>query len=122
MSKTSISNFPVNVGKFRREVERRGLTITRVSQDMGRNNCYISKKLQTGFFNVQDAIALDTLYHISRDLYEERNLPAVKEPEEPIDLPSPVVVNVDIDYDKLYDTIFNAVGRAFTKALAGEVK
>lgn len=99
--------------KFETELTKRGLLKTVLSKEMGFNHTYIGKQVNNGKMRLNTVNYLKGVYNIDPDLYtvKEETPPETIEPKECI---------VPIDYDKLYETIYNAVYMAVKKAWENE--
>lgn len=99
----------IDGNKLKKELLRRGLTMSEVSKEMGFNESYLSNHVTSGFTSLETVKMLESLYHIKYESYQ----PDRFEPEQ-YELIQPVQESkVDIDYGELEKIIY----RAFYKAL-----
>lgn len=120
MSRPSSTNFKINAEVLEEEFKKRNLSRGDVSEKMGRTRCYLTKKLPQGILNGGDAMLLDALFNIPRELYEVKEVEEAKENVQAVSKDTEkqeVVVNLEVDYAKLYETIYNAVYNGTKKAL-----
>lgn len=116
----------VDKTKMDRILEKRGLSYSDVAREMGRSPKYLSNKVRDpGYITLPDAKFLKVMYGITEDEYAPDPKP-VKEnkidiPEIPVedlvDVPA-YEIELQIDYGKLHNVIFDAVYQAVKKAWA----
>lgn len=123
MSKPSPRNFAVDVNAVDAELKKRGLERCDASEQMGRTRSYLSKKLSQGTFSPTDEMMFDILFNIKRESYELKDEKAEQvvdaQPAQEVPMvaqPQEITVTLEIDYDKLYKTIYSAVYEAARKA------
>lgn len=97
----------VNPDKLSRELEKRNLTKTIASREIGFCDSYISQVMQRGVISKVAARALENTYNIRLVDYE------LKETA-PVAPPTPV--QLELDYVKLRNIIYEAVYSAVKKA------
>lgn len=123
MPKPSPRNFAVDVKAVDAELKKRGLERCDASEQMGRTRSYLSKKLSQGVFSPTDEMMFDMLFNIKRDSYElkeEKEEQVVNEqPAQEVPMvaqPQEITVTLEVDYEKLHKTIYDAVYEAARKA------
>ena len=116
MSRTSITNFLVNVEYLRNWFDEHGIILADASASIGRSKSYLSHKLSDGVFNESDALLLEAKFGLKKSEYE-LTMADVQyvENAECKEAPKPVA----LDYDKLYQTIYAAVVEGVKQALEG---
>lgn len=101
---------PIEWARLEREFEKRGMTASEIAVELGYARGYFAgRKSEKNTLPTAVIRMLDKLYDIRYDEYK----PVEKE-EVPVSEP-PVIVQVQIDYDKLHDHIFDAVYQAMSK-------
>lgn len=121
MSRTSVSNFLVNVEYLRNWFEEHGVILADASASIGRSKSYLSHKLMDGVFNESDALLLEAKFGLKKSDYELKASDVFKDKVQFVEgmeyeeAPKPVV----LDYDKLYQTIYSAVVEGMKQALEG---
>lgn len=118
MSRTSVSNFLVNVEYLRDWFDEHGVILADASVSIGRSKSYLSHKLSDGVFNESDALLLEAKFGLKKSEYELKTSDVFKDSgleihSEPVG--QPFVFN----YDKLYQTIYSAVVEGVKQALEG---
>ena len=102
----------VDKEKFIAVLEKKGETLLSAGNKIGRAQGYFSKRLSRyNAINTTDAIALEAVLGIKRKDYEQ----VEKEEPKPVTTQS-TEVKVEIDYDKLQKTIYEAVYGAMINA------
>ncbi len=106
----------INGDKLRKLIEDRKLTNRQVSADIGYSSWYISNCISRGYIGTPAIKLLEKLYNIKYDDYK------IEEPEieeEPVvETETETVNQIPFDYDKLRETIYDAVYWAVKKAWA----
>lgn len=108
MAKTKI--YLVNPDKLSCELEKRNLTKAIASREMGFCDSYISQVMQRGVISKVAARALENTYNISLADYELREA-APATPVAP-----PASAQLELDYVRLRNIIYDAVYSAVKKA------
>lgn len=118
MSRTSITNFLVNVEYLRNWFEEHGIILADASTSIGRSKSYLSHKLMDGVFNESDALLLEAKFGLKKSDYELKASDVFK--DSGLEFHNePVVQPFVFDYDKLYQTIYSAVVEGMKQALEG---
>ena len=99
----------VNPDKLSRELEKRGLAKATASREMGFCEAYLSQVMQRGVISKVAARALESTYNIRLVDY------ALKEATPELVAP-PAPVQLELDYVKLRNIIYDAVYSAVKKA------
>lgn len=116
MAKTwSQKEFAINTEALRSELAKRGMSLKAASLEMGHSDAYLSTKMRSGKVHETDAKILEMMFHIPRSAYEI--VEPEPEKENPVEQEAPTpVVEVNIDYEQMYKTIYSAVFAAVKEA------
>ncbi len=105
---------PVVWSKLEREFEKRGMTASDVARELGYSKGYFAgRKNENDTLPVAVVRMLDKLYDIRYDEYKPTDSDMDTKP-----VYEPVPLQVEIDYQKLHDCIYDAVYQAVKKAWA----
>lgn len=107
MSKTII--YRINPDKLSRELEKRNLTRVAASREIGFSDAYFANVMRKGVISKAAAKALDNAYNIRLADYKLEEVPL-----EPVAHPAPI--QLELDYVRLRNIIYEAVYSAVKKA------
>lgn len=101
---------------LRRELEKRNLSMTDVSKELGFAKSYISKVINLNLCNVPTMKLLEVTYNIKPENYEYKEPEPETEPISIEELETEEIVS-QIDYKEFYKTIYGAVYHAMQDVL-----
>ena len=102
--------------KFRREFEKRGLSMRKVAIELGYRGDYFSSCYNNSRISKVAALFLQTKYDIRVEEYEAKDEEPAPNPVHAPEVPS--VPPFEMDYDRLYNLVYESVYRAVKKAWA----
>ena len=114
MAKTSM--IQLVPAKLRREFEKRGLSMKEVAIELGYGGDYFNNCCNRLRISKMAALSLQTKYDIRVEEYE-----ATEEEPAPVTVPAPDIPSAppfELDYDRLYNLMYEAVYQAVKKAWA----
>lgn len=108
------SGTPINADKLRKEIAKRGMTLTAASEEIGRASNFLSHTLSSGLIGKDTIVILDKLYNIPIDAYKA---------EEPKTVTAEITTEARqektaIDYNELYKVVYSAMYNATKKILS----
>lgn len=112
--------FQIDPDILRAEFQKRGLTLSSASLEMGHCDSYLNAKFNARQMHENDAKLLELIFHIPKSLYEvvEKAVEkTAKEPVEEVETEEKQAAPANaIDYETLYKTIYSAVFAAVKEA------
>ena len=112
--------FPIDGEKLRKEITRRGMTLSEASKLIGRGCSFLNHHLSAGYTNMPTILILEKAFNLPYDAYK----PDIPEPEpEPPkehedELPGQMVFQLpNMNKNDLWKLIYTAVYEATKKAL-----
>lgn len=106
---SNMKTYIVNPDKLSRELEKRGLAKATASREMGFCESYLSQVMQRGVISKVAARVLENTYNIRLADYELKGTA-------PTPVAPPAPVQLELDYVKLRNIIYEAVYSAVKKA------
>lgn len=107
---------PINEQKLRREIEKRGLTLVQVSQDMGRGKSYMNHVMSDLKISEPTVVQLKLLYNLPYEAYEPDKEPEPEPEPEKLDGQMEFKLPPMIGKKELWEIIYTATKKALEDA------
>lgn len=104
---------PIDGEKLRKELERRGLTLTETAERLGHGKSYMNHVLTQGYIAEPNIILLEAVYNLRYDAYEPDPEP---EEEKPLEGQMRFELPAQISKKDLWEVIYTAVKKALEEA------